>query len=159
MTYRTVPFKRWHLAWIEEAGDSEGGFFSPDLGTLVALERMPNMWTMLWEDVPLLCGGTIQHWPGRHEAWAYLNKNTGRHMIYTTKMAREKLAIPKGRIEFTVRRDFALGHRWARILGFEVEQCRGLHVEKVPVGQWVPGQMKAWGPEQEDHVQYVRHNK
>jgi hypothetical protein len=159
MTYRTVPFKRWHLSWIEERGSSEGGFFAPDLPTLMALEQMPNMWTMLWEDEPLLCGGTIQHWPGRAEAWAYLNKHTGRHMIYVTKSAIEKVSIPKGRVEFTVLRNFAKGHRWARLLGFDVEACPGLEVEKLPPDLIIPGQMRGWSPEGIDGVLYVRHNK
>ena len=44
--------------------------------------------------------------------------------------------------ESTVRRDFALGQRWARMLGFEIE---------TPV-------LRQFGPEGEDHVGYVKFN-
>ncbi len=48
----------------------------------------------------------------------------------------------KGRMEFTVRKDFAAGHVFARLLGFEVETpC-----------------MKSYGPFGEDHVGYIRMN-
>lgn len=156
--YRVVPFRRWHLAWVEEVGATEGGFYSPDTASLATLERLPNMWTLLYDDVPLSCGGIITCWPGRHECWAYLNRKTGRHMAFVTRVAKGKLLLVKGRLDFTVRRDFGPGHRWARMLDFYVEQMPGLEVEKLPLNVVVPGQMRAWGPEGEDHVAYVRFN-
>jgi hypothetical protein len=114
-----------------------------DAATLMHLERCPNIWTLTWDEEPLLCGGTIEQWPGRHIAFAYLNKTTGSHMIFTTKEAVRLLNNAKGRLEFTVRKDFEKGHRWARLLGFTVE---------TPL-------MRAFGPEGEDHVGYVKFNK
>jgi hypothetical protein len=154
--YSAVPFRRAHLAKIQEAGDAEGGFFATDIGTLMALEQMPNIWTIMWDDVPLLCGGTVEQWPGRHLAWAYLNKTTGRHMIHTTKAAIQIINNAKGRVELTVRRDFAKGHRWARLIGFDVEELPGLMVERVPLSMPVPGTLKRYGPEGEDHIAYVK---
>lgn len=159
MSYMTLPFHRWHFCLIAEAGSAEGGFYMPDITVLAQLEKMPNMWTVFHDDMPLLCGGTIQHWPGRYEGWAFLNKNTGRHMRYATRVAIEKLWWPKGRVEFVVRRDFDKGHRWARMIGFHVEQMPGLEVEKLPRDLVVPGQMREYGPDGEDMVAYVRHNR
>lgn len=158
MTYSARQFRRADLKKIVEVGDAEGGQFFPDLGTQMALEQMPNVWTILWNDEPLLCGGTVEQWPGRHIAFAFLNKTTGRHMIFTTKAAIQIVNNVQGRVEFTVRRDFAKGHRWARLIGFHVEECPDLMVERLPVSTRVPGQMKAFGPEGEDHVAYVRFN-
>lgn len=141
--YKIVPFRRWHVDWLLEDGDAEGGFFRPDQGTLQCMESMANNWTILLGANPLLCGGTLEQWPGRHIAWAYLNKHTGRHMAFVTRKAYEYIRRANGRIEFTVRKDFEPGHRWAKMLGFEVE---------TPL-------LKAWGPEGEDHVGYVLINR
>lgn len=142
LEYRVMPFRRWHVDWLLDVGDAEGGFFRPDQGTMQALERQPNSWTLVLNGDPLMCGGTLEQWPGRHMAWAYLNKNTGRHMYVVTKLASEYVRRAKGRIEFTVREDYEKGHRWARMLGFEVE---------TPL-------LRAYGPEGEAHVGYVLFN-
>ena len=138
MDYRTVPFKRWHMAWL-----AEGGAPIPlDVDALMMLEGQ-NSWTIVVDGAPMACGGTMQQWPGRHTGWAYLNPNTGRHMAAVTRRAKALLDEVKGRIEITVRCDFEPGHRWARMLGFEVETP----------------EMKGYGPEGESHTGYVRFNK
>jgi hypothetical protein len=88
----------------------------------------------------LFCAGTIEQWRGRRTCWAYLNKDTGPNMRWITRRCKEHLDAIPGRLEFTVRQDFAAGHRWAKLLGFEVE---------TPL-------LVAYGPEGEDHVGYVR---
>ena len=140
--YKVVPFKRWHIDFLLTHGDAEGGSFRLDEPTLDALEAAPNTWTLLWDAEPLLCGGTVPMWPGRHTAWCFMNKLAARHMTFVTRYARKTLERVKGRIEFTVRADFPQGHRWARMLGFEIETLV----------------LKGYGPEGEDHVGYVKFN-
>ena len=111
---------------------------------------------MLYADVVLACGDTLAQWPGRHLAWAYLNATTGRHMTYITRGARRVIERAQGRVEFSVRRDFAKGHRWARMLGFDVENFPGTKIEEYPADAVVPGLLRRYGPEGEDHVAYVR---
>lgn len=136
-----VPFKRWHIAWLQEqTGDAKDFMFDTD--TLLTLEKQ-NSWTLVVDMRPVACGGTLQHWPGRHTAWTYLNKDTGRHMVAITKAVQSKLVPVKGRIELTVLHGFEQGHRWARILGFEVETP----------------EMLGFGPNGETHTGYVRFNK
>jgi hypothetical protein len=144
VSYATVPFKRWHLAWLQEDGDAEGG-----MGAYVSQEDLPylermNSYTFICDDKPILCGGTMRQWRNRHMGWAYLNKHSGQHMLAITRAAIAHLDAVVGRIDFTVRRDFAAGHRWARLLGFVVENP--------------PGILTAYGPEQEDHIAYWRFN-
>lgn len=61
-------------------------------------------------------------------------------MRWLTSMVFNKLNKIEGRLEISVRCDFALGHKWAKMLGFRVETER----------------MERFGPEGEDHTGYVR---
>lgn len=136
-----VPFKRWHMAWLQDAGASACGSPAMPLDALMVLEK-ENSWTLVIDGDPVACGGTVCQWPGRHLAWMYLNPNTGRHMRTITKAVLSKLADVTGRVEMAVRCDFPAGQRWAKMLGFQAE---------TPV-------MKAYGPEGEDHTGYVKFN-
>jgi len=144
MTHKVVPFRRWHLSWLIDAGPPASGVQVQGLDMVRYLESQ-HSWTVLHDGTPLLCGGLILQWPGRYTGWAYLNQLTAAHMVYVTRRTRRWLASVKGRIEITVRRDFPQGHRWAQLLGFVVENQ--------------PGILEAYGPEGEDHVAYVRMNK
>jgi len=127
------------MAWLLAEGEP-----APfDVDTLLVLEKQ-NSWTVVADGNPVACGGTLEQWPGRHIAWVYLNKETGAHMKFITRAVQKGMAKLKGRIEMTVRADFAQGHRWARILGFRIEN--------------EPGILRAFGPQGEDHVAYVRFN-
>lgn len=141
MTERlVVPFKRWHYEWLAAAGAPvEGQTIVLDNATLTALERA-NSWTGVVDGDPIVCAGTMKQWEGRHYAWAYLAKNTGPHMLWITRQVRKGFMDVRGRIEFTVRSDFAAGLEWARLLGFKVETpC-----------------LEKYGPNGEDHVGFVR---
>ena len=144
MSYLTVRFQRWHLPLLLQGGHSEGGFhLDNDAATMRALELAPNTWTLVSDGTPIVCGGTLEQWPGRHMAWAYLSKMTAPHMFAATREAYKCVRQVFGRIEFTVRMDFIHGHRWARMLGFVVETPR----------------LVGYGPQGEDHVGYVLLNK
>ena len=142
MTKVVVPFRRWHLAWLLADGAAAGGQMQFDIDTLAVLEKQ-NSWTAVLDGDPIACGGLVEQWPGRYTAWTYLNAKSGPHMRFVTRAVAEKLDAVVGRIETTVRCDFKAGHRWMKLLGFEVETER----------------MKAYGPEGEDHAGYVRFNK
>ena len=139
MSKQTVPFRRWHIAWLQANG---GGSLPFDVDTLMSLEKQ-NSWTGVADGDPIACGGTIQQWPGRHHAWMLMNAVTGPHMRFITNQVLKCLKSVEGRIELTVRADFAQGHRWAKMLGFRVE---------TPV-------LVAFGPEGENHTGYTRFNK
>lgn len=111
--------------------------------TLEALESLKgNSWSARENDMAIACGGAVEVWPGRYNAWCYMTDRGMRYIRGITQKAKEVLALPKGRIECTVRVDFEPGHKWMKILGFEVE---------TPL-------MRAYGPYGEDHVGYVRFN-
>lgn len=140
--YKVVPFRQQHLAWLESVGSAEtiqGWKLTKEECDL--LERMDS-WTGVWDGEPIVCAGLIRHWPGRSQAWAFMSKNAGRHMMWITKRVAEHLAKVQGRIEMTVRMDFVPGQRWAKMLGFEVESPCMAH----------------YGPEGESHIGYARVN-
>jgi hypothetical protein len=141
MNRKVIPFEAWHLDWLEQSGLPEGGWIALDAAQRKALEAYAN-WTGVVGNEIVACGGTVQIWPGRHSAWAYLNKKSGEHMLFITRAARDCLAKVKGRIEMTVRVGFDEGYRWASLLGFYVEQ------------PW----LAAYGPDGEPHTGFVRFN-
>ena len=139
---RCVPFKRWHYEWLANSPRAEHGMVGLLSDDLLAQLEYSNSWTGVVDGQPMVCAGTIQQWAGRHIAWAYLAKGTLPYMAWITEGVRKNLDGVVGRIEFTVRKDFPAGQRWARHLGFEIEApC-----------------LKAYGPQQEDHIGYVRFN-
>lgn len=141
MTHKlVVPFRAHHYHWLTAAGAAAEGI-SPVVMTpewLVQLEHT-NAWTGVVDGAPIVCAGTIEQWPGRHIAWAYLVDETRPHMLWITREVLAQLEQVKGRVECTVRRDFEPGRRWARLLGFRPESI-----------------LKKYGPEGEDHIGYVR---
>lgn len=140
MSYLVRRFQRWHLPLLLEGGHAEGGFFlQNDPAILRYMEQSPNTWTLVADGAPIVCGGTLEQWPGRHMAWAYLGKVTARHMLAATREAYKCVRRVAGRVEMTVRSDFEPGHRWAKMLGFVVETPR----------------LVRYGPVGEDHVGYI----
>lgn len=140
--YRVVPFKAHHYEWLRESNPTaDGGAFDATRAVLEQLETQ-NSWTGVVDGSPVVCAGTYRQWPGRHVAWAYLGKSTGPHMLWITKQVLANLERVQGRVELTVRQDFPLGQRWAKMLGFRVETpC-----------------LEKYGPQGENHVGFVRIN-
>ncbi len=132
-----IPFRKWHFDWLAD-GERVPGV------DVAVIEQLPakSSFTYVAEGEPIACGGVVPQWNGRGVAWAYLKDCTGPHMLAITRAARAIIDESPGRVEATVREDFAAGHRWMRLLGFEVETPR----------------MRGYGPEGEDHTGYVRFN-
>jgi hypothetical protein len=141
MTRRVVKFRAWHSEWLEDSGESKGGHIKLDRTVREALEKR-NSWTAFVDDEVVACGGTIEMWTGRHTAWMQMNKASAKHMLFITKAAMNALQKVQGRIEMSVQRDFAAGHRWAHMLGFCIETT----------------DMLRYGPKGETHTGYVRFN-
>lgn len=139
MIRKVVPFRRWHYDWLGPA--AEGSTVKIEAALLEMLEAQ-NSWTGVVDGDVIACAGTIQQWPGRHVAWAYLSHTSGPHMGWITRQVRKNLEGVQGRIELTVRADFEAGLRWAKLLGFDIETPR----------------LRQFGPAGEDHVGFVRFN-
>lgn len=87
-------------------------------------EALVGPWSFTgWEDGrPLICAGVLPYWPGRGEAWAMVGMDAGPKMLSIHKAVKRFFEVaPFERIEAHVARDFAAGHQWVRMLGFEFE--------------------------------------
>jgi hypothetical protein len=86
------------------------------------------------------CAGVMEKWKGTGVAWAVFDPDAGRAMLEITRACMVFLGKQSyKRIEAYVRSDYDLGHKWARMLGFERE-----------------GQMKAFDPAGRDCDMYAR---
>lgn len=119
-----VPFKREHIAnmVIQQRQEGMEGLLTD--GILKTLES-GQAFTALDGDEVLACSGVIEVTEGRAIAWAYLSRDVGKRMVYVTRKVRDYLDIaPYRRIEMDVDCDFKQAHRWAKMLGFEMEAER-----------------------------------
>ncbi len=143
---KLVPFEAWHMDALDST-DAVDGFGSEVVNkeASYALEQH-DCWTLFDGGGEVIaCGGFIKQWEGRHLGWMFVTKRSAKYMVRLTKILLAFIPDIKGRIDMTVRADFKPGHRWARILGFYIEN--------------EPGILKEYGPEGEDHIAYVRINK
>lgn len=141
MKYYVVKFEPWHLDLMVEAELTETPEYMKAGPYRDILAAQSNSWSLLSSDGRVLwCGGTIPAWPGRNEGWSYVSQDAGPVMTRITRETIRMLNNAPGRTEITVAKTFDEGHRWARLLGFEVE---------TPL-------LRAYGPGGEDHVGYVR---
>lgn len=86
--------------------------------------------------------GIVPLFPHRAMAWALLSRNIGGYLLHATRKTRQFLELSSiERIEMTVRADYAAGHRWARLLGMELE---------------TPEPLKKHGAHGEDEMLYAR---
>lgn len=109
-----------------------------------ALENEYSFTGMSEDGHVLIVAGLIKMWPGRYLTWAYLDRTAGRYMLAITRRVEKLLALHDGaRIEATVDADFAPGHRWVQMLGFELETPR----------------MRQYRPDGGDCAMYVRIRK
>lgn len=140
MARSVVPFKRWHYDWLGPAAEGAAPVRVPE-DMLAAMEAAYSR-TMIVDGEIVCCVGSVTPWPGRHCVWAYMSPKSAAHLLWITRESLKLAATLEGRLELTVRADFAAGHRWAKLLGFEVE---------APM-------LRDYGPAGEDHVGYVRMN-
>jgi hypothetical protein len=87
-----------------------------------ALERCGNAIAVTDGDKVLAVAGVETYWEGRGMAWAFLAGEVKRDFVAGHRIAKRFLgSFINMRIEAFVECDFAAGHRWLKLLGFEVE--------------------------------------
>lgn len=93
------------------------------------LEAFPHAYTITIENEVKMCGGVIEYWSGRGEAWAVIDPfcksgfaNIRKEFVHVHRLVKEFLRdLPIRRIEAAVQTDFGPGHRWVKALGFKLD--------------------------------------
>ncbi|MDB4261326.1 hypothetical protein N9878_00525 [bacterium] len=135
-----VPFEAVHLEQLElQAAQSYlSQWVTPEQGE--ALEAEPSF-TALKDGKPIASAGVVEMWTGRAVAWAYVSDTGPQDFIGVHRAVSGFLDVCyTRRVEMTVDCDFPQAHRWAKMLGFEMECER----------------MKAYLPNGEDCALYAR---
>lgn len=138
-----VPFKAHHLKTLslQEEQQYLAQYMTDE--QMIAIEQGGWGWSGVYPDGLVVgCAGVLPMWQGRGIAWAYLSDAAqGLEFIKVHKAVKKFLdSCYLQRIEMTVDCDFKQGHRWARLLGFEMEAER----------------MKAYRPDGGDCALYAR---
>lgn len=116
-----VPFKREHMTLMVVQQKQLGLEHLLTKEVLDYLESTEAYSAIDGTDV-LVCAGVVDMAPGRAIAWAYLAGNIGRRMVAVTRAVKKYLqSTGYRRIEMDVDCDFPAAHRWAKMLGFEME--------------------------------------
>jgi hypothetical protein len=120
---RIEHFKAEHLVEITKMAQHE--FIGPPitLQHIVTIEqRSVRAITGFVGETPVFCGGLVEHWPGRYEAWAYMPQISGKHFVAVHRACVRFLELgDEPRIEAAVRADFAQANKWMPLLGFKLE--------------------------------------
>jgi hypothetical protein len=117
-----VPFKPEHYALLRMQPAQASILSQMSERDLCELARYPSFTAM--DERPYFCGGVLPIWAGRGLLWALLSEDAGKHMVALTRGVRRFLDAQTGRLEAAVDCDFEPGHRWVRMLGFELETPR-----------------------------------
>lgn len=118
---KLVDFKKDHLERIEKATDKV--YLNITARHRDVLEQNGFSHSVIGDDgTVFMCAGVVKYWNGRGEGWAIFNKSVGASMVGVHRIVSRYLdIIPIKRVECTVEADFKEGHRWAKLLGFEME--------------------------------------
>lgn len=109
-------------------------------GDFTELSDKGLAWTAEHDGVVLAVAGVEPQWENRATAFALLSDDSGTHFPAIHSAVVEFLDnAPYRRIEATVDVGFKQGHRWIKMLGFELE-----------------GYMKAYRPDGADMLLYAR---
>jgi hypothetical protein len=128
---RIIPFRAEHYHAMELQPQQQYIKAHVLEDNLHALEDQ-CAFTIMREDVPLMCYGWVPVYPTRVSMWAILSAHAGPHMRALTRIALDSIEhLPHRRIEIEVDYEFEQGHRWAKMLGFsiEVERLKGYRMD------------------------------
>lgn len=126
-----VPYKAQHLLdlQVQMAQAYSTTYITPEYAK--ALET-DFSFTALHDGEPIAVGGVAKVWGHRAIAWALLGEKAKEHFVSIHKAAAQALSLaPYARIEADTPVEFKQGHRWLKMLGFnlEAERMKGHRVD------------------------------
>tara|TARA_R110000824_G_scaffold20858_2_gene78196 strand:- start:2123 stop:2548 length:426 start_codon:yes stop_codon:yes gene_type:complete len=138
--FQIVPFKAAHIGAIKL---QTAQMYLSEWVTQEQAEALEQSlsYTAMLDDVPLGSAGVIEMWKGRGLAWALISQTGPKHFVKCHRaVVRFLEACMLPRVEMTVDCDHKEAHRWAKLLGFEMEAER----------------MRAYAPDGHDCALYSR---
>ena len=137
---RIIPFEALHVELLDDQEHNKPLRPFITAKDVRALEG-PHAYTGVVDGRVVVCAGVEPMWQGRGYAWSYLSAGSGAHFVAIHKAVKRFLEIaPFVRVEASVVCEFEQGHRWARMLGFNLEAER----------------MISYGPDGRDYALYAR---
>jgi hypothetical protein len=116
-----VPFKAQHMVDFEVQSMQAAEASILTQQEAMALENT-TAYSLFEEGRILACFGMIEVWAGRSIGWSYVSQHIGRRYVKLHRAALRVIDMCEWRrLETYVDVDFAEGHRWARMLGFQLE--------------------------------------
>lgn len=117
-----VNYKAEHLDQIVEQKATAylRAYITPD--HMRELEKSKMSYTGIVNGRVVFCAGVIEYWPGRGEAWTFIDGDCKKEFYAIHKIVKRFLEVcPVKRVEATVDVGFEQGHRWVKNLGFKLE--------------------------------------
>lgn len=116
-----VPLKKEHLDRIKVQGAQE--YVSDWITPSVKADLENGMsFAAIDGDEVLGCAGVMEYWEGRAVAWAILSGNCGHRFAAIHRAVSTFLKLKDyRRLEATADCGFGPGHRWLKMLGFQLE--------------------------------------
>lgn len=119
-----IPFEVSHLR-LMKVQPAQQAVLQHVTDDFLSLLENTNAFTAVVDGEVIACAGVIEYYKGRGEAWSYLSADLGSNMVAVYRAIKSYLdTVDVRRIEITVDTDFAEGHRFAKLLGFELEAPR-----------------------------------
>jgi hypothetical protein len=120
-----VPFKAEHLLGMQLQRSQSGSkpFITEEYARMLEGQFA---FTALDDDGEVVAvGGLAELWEQRALAWSFIDSRAGKHFVALHKLVRDFLDMaPYRRIEAETSCGFGPGHRWLKMLGFQMEAER-----------------------------------
>ncbi len=87
-------------------------------------EKLEGPWskTIWYGDEPIVIVGIHHFWGQRGMAWSHYSPRSGKHMLAITRICKDMFdSYPLKRIESYVDVGYEKGHRYIKMMGFEME--------------------------------------
>lgn len=120
-----LPFKAEHLLGmqLQRAQDGSKPFITEEYAKM--LEGQFAFTAVTDDEEVVAVGGVTELWANRALAWTFIDSRAGKHFVALHKIVRDLLdIIPYRRVEAETSCDFEPGHRWLKMLGFQMEAER-----------------------------------
>ena len=86
------------------------------------LEQNNLCYTAFMDGKIVACGGAVEYWKDRGEAWIIFGKTYAGNFILLQRAAKKFIEMcPLRRLESSILLHYEEGHRWIKSLGFELE--------------------------------------